>query len=269
MRQKSLYAFYLKGVQYEELAKTLEKIIKNKKPDPNKEKTEGFINFQVGPIISDNDLSNVSEYIYFEFYRSDFKEKTDPLGVAYKDPIKELVPIAITKEPFMLMVFTPNFQLRDHILSELQPSIEPKYRNGLGFSPDFIEFINVPNPEEWMEIVFSDEIEPRGRKGKKGTTHEIIERYSGPEERDKDLERKEKGYVFREFAEVVVALENTSVKLKIYQDGKITAMIEGIKLFHAVPYIAQALKVLKDAEKRYYDLKKSAQGEEGNGENSG
>lgn len=73
------------------------------------------------------------------------------------------------------------------------------------------------------------------------------------------------GIVFRGFAEVLVALEEVSVVLRIYPDGKITVTPPGSVFELTIPYIAQALKVLKDAEKRYIELKKSAQGGEVNG----
>ena len=262
MRRKSLYAFsLLKGLRYEELSGIIKQFIKDNQPELDKEKTEGFIKFEE----YSGDSNNTPKYIYFEFYHSDIKEKPDPAGIGtYQYPIKESIPIAITSDPFMLLIFTSYSTLRDHILSKLP--ISPEYREGFGFSSDFIEFINVPRPEEWMEIVFEDEIEPRGRKGRQGKTHEITERYAGPEERDTELEKR--GYVFREFAEALVALEQVSVLLRIYPNGKITVTPPGSILALTIPYIAQALKILKDAEKRYYELKKSAQGGNGNGENT-
>ena len=175
MRQKSLYAFYLKGIPYNDVYERLEQLTKKRQPDRDKEKTEGFINFGIRSVSIRTEDTNpsktlkVEEYIYLEFYRSDIKIKRNPLGGTYTIPVKDSIPIAITSDsPMLLMIFTPNFNLRDYILSELKSAISPGYRDELKFSQDFIEFLNVPEPEEWIEQVFEDEIEPRGRKGRKG-----------------------------------------------------------------------------------------------------
>lgn len=100
----------------------------------------------------------------------------------------------------------------------------------------------------------------------KHISHIIIEKFADPDERDRDLEKK--GYVFRDYAEVVVSIEGGTVDVRIYHDGKVTAKVPGADLSEAIPLIKQALKVLKEAENRYYQLKKSVQGGEVNGEDS-
>lgn len=243
---KSLYAFSIKGLEYKELAGSLEEFVNNNPPTEDEE-TEGFIKF---------DSKNESpEYVYFEYYYSRISEKPDPRGTGtYKLPIKRVVPIAINKDPFYMLIFTGVPKVRDKILEKIP--IEPINRQSILFSPDFIEFINVPEPDEWREQVFKDKIEPIGRKGKAGDTHEYMERYlSGPNGRDKDLDKKA---VFREFSEVLIAEEEVSIPLIVYPGGKIKLKL--YKFTHPiVPFVAKALKTLNEAENRYNMLKKKAQ----------
>lgn len=159
----------------------------------------------------------------------------------------------------MLMIFTRKPTQRDKILSLIP--IDPEYREGFTISSDFIEFVNVPKPEKWADEIFGDSIEPRGRKGRSTKTHTIIERYSGPEERETDLESEDKRYVFRDFAEVNVSLEELSMKLTLYPTGKITVSTLGQDRKLLAPYVAEALRIIKDAESRYLALKGTIQGE--------
>ena len=247
MRRKSLFAFSLVNTVYDNLADEIEKFVLENAPSEDEE-TEGFINFYKH-VESERGV----KYIYFEFYQSYLEEKTDPRGARrYRVPVKLAHPIAITQEPFMLMIFSRNPAIRDKILEKLP--IKPEHRSGIAFSQDFIEFINTPTPEEWAKEVFKDVIEPRGRKGRKEKTHIITEEYSGPDEREITLERK--GYVFREFAKVMIGLEDASIYLTVYPSGKITVWVPGpIELRMSVPLIAQAIKELKNAESRYFNLK--------------
>ncbi len=247
----SFYAFsILDGLEYEALSKQLEEFVKENAPT-NEEETEGFINFEK--------LDKDGEYTYFEYYFSFVTEKPDPRGIGtYKVPIRDVRQIVLTKDPFMLIVFTPRSKQRDRILSFLP--IDPEHREGFGISSDFIEFINVPKPEDWADEVFEDVIEPRGRKGHGEKGHTIIERYPDPDDREKDLEKSGKKYVFRDFAEVVVSLEEVSLKLALYPNGKVTTYTLGHDRKLLAPYLAEALKILKEAERRYNNLKSSAQG---------
>ena len=167
------------------------------------------------------------------------------------------MPIVVNKDPFILLVFTRHTKQRDHILSLLP--IEPQNRSGLVISSDFIEFANVPKPKEWYEKVFGDEIEPRGRKGRGSSNrHVIVERYPSPDDREKDLEKDGKGWVFRDFTEVTVALKDVTIDVRIYPNGRYTVNTKGQDRKLLAPYIAEAMKILKDAEMRYHSLKSSA-----------
>ncbi len=250
---KSLYAFSIKGQNYEDLAKSLEKFVENSLPTEDDE-TEGFINFT---------KSEKEEYVYFEYYYSHISERPDPAGRGtYKVLIKRAVPIAITKDPLLMLIFTGIPKVRDRILEKIP--IDTVHRESILFSPDFIEFINVPEPKKWRKIIFKDKIEPIGRKGRAGDTHEYIERYlSGPDKRDKDLDKKA---VFREFSEVVIAKGEVLIPLIIYPGGK-TKLKQYKFTHHIVPFVAESLKILKEAETTYNTLKKNAQGEGSNGGN--
>lgn len=250
--RRSLYAFWIsQEAEYNTLSKELEELVKENKPDLDKEETEGFIKFE-----------KFDGHIYFEFYFSFKREKADPAGIGtYFVPVKVAIPIALIKDPFMLVVFTRNSAQRDKILSSIP--LKPEHREGFTVSSDFIEFLNVPKPEDWAEEVLGDTIEPRGRKGHASAskTHTVTERYPGPEERDIDLEKEGKNYVFRDFAEVNVSSEETSIKLTLYPTGKVTVHTLGQEEKVLAPYIAKALKAIKDAESRYLKLKGNIQGE--------
>jgi len=251
LNYRSLYAFFIKGANYEKLVDSLEKFVKNN-PPTEEEETEGFIKF-----------TKSDEYIYFEYYYSRVSERPDPRGLGtYKVPIKRVVPIAITKDPFLMLTFTGLPKIRDKVLEKIP--VDPIHRESVLFSPDFIEFVNVPEPKEWREQVFEDKIEPIGRKGKAGDTHEYTERYlSGPNGRDRDLDKKA---VFREFSEVLIAGGEVSIPLIIYPGGK--TKLKLYKFAHPiVPFVAEALKILKEAENRYNMLKKKAQKGGSNGGN--
>jgi len=245
----SLYAFWISdNLDYTTLSEKLEEVVNKTKPDFNKKETEGFINFE-----------KFDDYLYFEFYFSFVQEKADPAGIGvYYVPIKGAIPISLIRDPFMLIIFTRNKIQRDKILSYLP--IGPEYREGYAVSSDFIEFLNVPRPEKWAGYVFGDCIEPRGRKGHSSKTHTVTERYSGPDEREVELEKEGKNYVFRDFAEVNISLEETSIKLTLYPTGKVTVSTLGQERKLLAPYIAKALKFIKDAESRYLSRKGKIQG---------
>ena len=242
----SFWSFELVGLEYTKLAKQMEKFVKEHPPG-DEDTTEGFLNFQV--------FSEDKEYLYFEYFRAFIKEKADPRGLGtYEVPIRELRPIAISKDPFILLLFTPYKKQRDIILTYIP--IDPKNRRTFGISADFIEFINVPKPDNLAKKVFEDSIEPRGRKGRKGETHSHIihETYPSPKDREKDLEKNEKNWVFRDFAEVAVSIEEAVINFRVYPNGKFTINTLGQEVKLLAPYIAEALQELKEAEKRYFNL---------------
>ncbi len=246
----SLFAFWVSHKHdYDELTNAIEELVDEIKPNFTQDETEGFINFE-----------QLDRYVYLEFYFSFLQEKADPAGIGtYFVPTKGVIPIALIKDPYMLILFTRSAFQRDKIL-ELLP-IKPEYREGFSISSDFIEFLNVPKPEKWMEKVLGDSIEPRGRRGRSSKTHTITEKYSSPEEREVDLEKEGKNYVFRDFAEVNVSLEEVSITCILYPTGKITINTLGQERKLLAPYIAKVLKVIKDAESRYLELKGIIQGE--------
>lgn len=244
----SFYAFSIEKHDNVGLHNLLRSFVNDNKPEENKDITHGFLNFET---------QNNNNYIYFEYFEASIKEKNDPRGIGvYPIPIRVCRQIIINKtniNSFILLIFTPSAKERDKILSLLPIALHN--RSIFSISADFIEFINKPK-DEWYDQIFNDLIEPRGRKGQSNRHSTIIERYAGPDDRERALEGTH--WVFRDFAEVLIAVTDIGINLRVYPDGKFTLNNTPYDKKSLAPYITDALQILKNAESKYNDLRSQA-----------
>jgi len=217
-------------------------------PPGNGMEAEGFMNFE--------EEYEEGAFFNFDYFRSYVEEKVDPRGIGtYKVPIMYTIMISVLKDPYMLLIFGRDIKMVSRILERLEP-IEHKDRQYITFNPDFIEYLNTAmSNDPWYQKIFNGDLESRGRRGFAGKAHELTERYPDLNRRFNDLSKR---VVFREHAEVAVALKEVVVSLRVYASGKVTVTLPGnIDVKRAIPLIGKAVDRLVKAQKTYETLRAS------------
>ena len=241
--RRSLYSFYLIDYEFNDLKRELEEFIAENSPNPDEENTEGFIDWEATP-----------EYALFKYYRKTTKSKFDP--AAKKEipmPIITTISIAINRDPYMLLIFTRERRYRDRILSLLP--IQKEQRIGIEFSGDFIELLNtIDENHPWYKDIMGEDIESRGRRGYEAMAHDhkVSEIYGDYSERFSLLNGK---VTFREYARLVVSLEEITIGMIIYPGGRITVELpKRTDLKTGIHYIGKAINKLYHRFEAYLDL---------------